>query len=357
MARYHINPKTGNPGICRATKVCPFGDLEADHYSTSQDARTAYEQKMSVENIPEDKPEVKVNSWEHLSNQELGQLEEDTLAEKRKTKLPYTDEEYNRHRTYIRRMRKVSDSTHKMYSRRIDGKTVYTLEREELHKKIIDQELASYAKVPNNGRAILAGGLPGSGKSTSLSLEVNQEEWAIVNPDSIKEKIIKEGEYPRIKGLLPMEHDEILMYEAQLVSDRVLERLMREKKNVIIDKTLSGYNPAAKTIGSLRGAGYSKVEVLFVDVDTDTAYDRITQRHREGLDKYVSGEDDRGSRCVPGSVLVGSTPEDPKFNSKNIETLIRLANDGLIDGDPTVYDNSGSVPEKVDYAIVSGRGQ
>jgi hypothetical protein len=43
MARYHINPKTGNPGICRATKVCPFGDLQSDHYSSTSEARDAYE--------------------------------------------------------------------------------------------------------------------------------------------------------------------------------------------------------------------------------------------------------------------------------------------------------------------------
>ncbi len=43
MAKYHINPKTGNPNICRADVSCPFGDMEADHYGTKGEALKAYE--------------------------------------------------------------------------------------------------------------------------------------------------------------------------------------------------------------------------------------------------------------------------------------------------------------------------
>jgi len=43
MAKYHINPKTGNPNICRAETSCPFGDLQADHYPTKKAALAAYE--------------------------------------------------------------------------------------------------------------------------------------------------------------------------------------------------------------------------------------------------------------------------------------------------------------------------
>ena len=43
MAKYHINPKTGNPGVCRAVNSCPFGDLNSDHYPSAEAARSAYE--------------------------------------------------------------------------------------------------------------------------------------------------------------------------------------------------------------------------------------------------------------------------------------------------------------------------
>jgi hypothetical protein len=43
MAKYHINPETGNVGRCKSVEgKCPFGDEEL-HYSTDSDARTAYE--------------------------------------------------------------------------------------------------------------------------------------------------------------------------------------------------------------------------------------------------------------------------------------------------------------------------
>ena len=46
MAKYHINPKTGNPGVCRAQEgKCPFGAAD-EHYSSPQEARLAYEKLM-----------------------------------------------------------------------------------------------------------------------------------------------------------------------------------------------------------------------------------------------------------------------------------------------------------------------
>jgi len=47
MARYHIHPRTGDPGVCRAAKYCPFGDLEEDHFSTIEEARAAFERRAS----------------------------------------------------------------------------------------------------------------------------------------------------------------------------------------------------------------------------------------------------------------------------------------------------------------------
>lgn len=42
MSRYHINEK-GEPGVCKAKYGCPFGDMEADHYGSKEEARAAYE--------------------------------------------------------------------------------------------------------------------------------------------------------------------------------------------------------------------------------------------------------------------------------------------------------------------------
>lgn len=58
MAKYHINPATGNPGVCRAdpskpnARGCDFDLGESDHYSSAEEARTAFEASMENEATP-----------------------------------------------------------------------------------------------------------------------------------------------------------------------------------------------------------------------------------------------------------------------------------------------------------------
>jgi hypothetical protein len=50
MAKFHINPKTGDPGACSATNgKCPFGGAE-DHFTSVEAARAASEQQLSEAN-------------------------------------------------------------------------------------------------------------------------------------------------------------------------------------------------------------------------------------------------------------------------------------------------------------------
>lgn len=47
MSKYHVNPETGEAGLCRASSGrCPFGGEDA-HHGSSAEARTAYEKTMS----------------------------------------------------------------------------------------------------------------------------------------------------------------------------------------------------------------------------------------------------------------------------------------------------------------------
>ena len=75
---YHINPKTGNPGICRAEKNCPFGDSN-HHYPTKEEASAAFEAAQDsfplAGNLPRD-----------LSELQLIGLINDTLNSKKQMK-------------------------------------------------------------------------------------------------------------------------------------------------------------------------------------------------------------------------------------------------------------------------------
>lgn len=40
--KFHVNPKTGNPGVCRAKANCPFGG-DDEHFESREEARSVYE--------------------------------------------------------------------------------------------------------------------------------------------------------------------------------------------------------------------------------------------------------------------------------------------------------------------------
>lgn len=62
MANYHINPETGDPGVCRARTKCPFGDIQIDHFTSKKEARDYYELE---QNLLEQVKQVKVNLKQH----------------------------------------------------------------------------------------------------------------------------------------------------------------------------------------------------------------------------------------------------------------------------------------------------
>jgi hypothetical protein len=66
LLKYHLSPKTGNAGVCKAKYKCAFGDIETEHYSSKELARAAYEEKMSTEatTFPKTLARVKIQSAE-----------------------------------------------------------------------------------------------------------------------------------------------------------------------------------------------------------------------------------------------------------------------------------------------------
>jgi hypothetical protein len=48
MDKFHINPETGNPGVCSAKVKCPFGGDEV-HYFSKEAAQKAFEEATKEE--------------------------------------------------------------------------------------------------------------------------------------------------------------------------------------------------------------------------------------------------------------------------------------------------------------------
>lgn len=76
MAKYHVNPETGNTGPCKATKgQCPFGG-EENHYASEKDAREAYEVSQVNSWLERSDARIEAESYIELYQESIAEGEE-----------------------------------------------------------------------------------------------------------------------------------------------------------------------------------------------------------------------------------------------------------------------------------------
>jgi predicted kinase len=193
---------------------------------------------------------------------------------------------------------------------------IWTAERSELHGEIVRDLYAEAEAVPCEGKAILAGGLPGAGKTSVLNgvAGIDLSRYLTINPDDIKEEMARRGMIPELKGLSPMEASDLAHEESSDVAKRLAIRAYSDRKNVIWDITMSSVDSTQKRINELRSAGYGDGEAVFVDIHVDVSVRRAEARHREGHDKYLAGRG-LGGRIIPPERIESLADED--FGSIN----------------------------------------
>jgi len=223
-------------------------------------------------------------------------------------------------------------------------------------------ELTAGQTKPRDSRAIVLGGLPGAGKSSTLdamaeSKVFNKDEWIIANPDWFKDRIIAQGLAPQIHGLAPAETASFI-HEASSEMNHMLEQLLTvEGYNVIFDITLGSSFWTGETINRLESLDYS-IDGIFVDVPPTTARTRSQSRHRSGLDALRTGQSRRtddpelsnGGRVVPEAVLAAAEidkkdPDAETYNSANARNFDQIKGQFAR---WAVWDNSGDSPEFID---------
>lgn len=85
---YHVNPNTGNVGLCKARKNCPFGGAN-EHFTSTEAARSAYEAKRT-------KDEALVASKTSIAYTDFVYIED--FSESSVVKSPLTDTPNGGHR-------------------------------------------------------------------------------------------------------------------------------------------------------------------------------------------------------------------------------------------------------------------
>lgn len=213
---------------------------------------------------------------------------------------------------------------------------VWSAERDQLHDSLLDELYARSNSIPCENKAIIAGGLPGAGKTTVLGAYagIDRSQYLTINPDDIKGELAVRGLNPEIKGLSPMEASDLVHEEASYLAKRLADRARSDGKNIIWDITMSSYSSAEKRIDDLRSDGYTTVAGLFVDIPIDVSVSRADARHREDEDAYRSG-DGLGGRFIPSDVIASQFDETWGSNNRKTFEDVKHRFDGW-----TIYDNS-----------------
>jgi predicted ABC-type ATPase len=236
---------------------------------------------------------------------------------------PLTDQEYAEHVTEVRdRLSKAHDeglSTECQYT--IDPDQLrWTRDRRKVHSEIIETIYARAADVPCDYKALIAGGLGGAGKTTVLHEEagVDLSQYLMINPDDIKEEMVKQNLVPEVEGLSPMEATDLVHEESSAVAKQLARRAYADGKNLIWDITMSSAESTEKRIDDIHRSGYTKVEGIFVDIPVEISVSRTEARHREGHEDFRAGRG-LGGRFIPPEVI--RSQADPVWGSQNRKTF------------------------------------
>jgi predicted kinase len=256
---------------------------------------------------------------------------------------PLTDAEHAEHVSEVRaRLEKArADGLATDRQHTVDpAREVWSDQRDAMHDSIIDDLYARANNVPCERRAIIAGGLPGAGKSTVLEryAGIDRSQYLTINPDDVKEEMARRDMIPPVNGLSPMEASDLVHEESSHIAKRLARRAHADGKNVIWDITMSSQASTENRVTALRTQGYTRIEGVFIDVAVNVSVGRAENRHREGEDNYRAGEG-HGGRFVPAELIRAKA--DPDWGSCNRKTFEQVKDhfDRWY-----LFDNSGPAP-------------
>ena len=236
---------------------------------------------------------------------------------------------------------KAGQETQAQHATMVNGKAVYTPERARQHRELIQDVLAEAASrgVPRERKAVLAGGLGGAGKSTTLRdhAGIDQSGYITVNPDDVKEMMVQRGMVEPLPGYSPMEMAGLIHEESSDIAKMLGRVVQEEGLNVIWDVTLAGkQQKAMDKMQSLKDDGYS-VRGVFVDIPPELSVQRAMARYERGLADWAGGKGDGGRFVHPDIIMENAAPPESPYASLNRENFEAIKGDMV---DWQVYDNS-----------------
>jgi predicted ABC-type ATPase len=257
-----------------------------------------------------------------------------------------TDAEYDEHTALIEKNLAAAFSdgqaTDVVHTIGHDGQS-WTLERAKLHNEIVNEMwTANGASVPTEGRAVIAGGLGGAGKSTVLKgyAGIDATQYFTINSDDVKEAMAARDMVPAVEGLSPMEASALVHVESGYVANLLAARAYANNTNVVWDTTMGSRKRIEQRIKELRSSGYTEISGVFVDIPVETSAERAATRHRQGM----AEQGGLGGRYVPPSSIRSKTSDTSSSTNRDTFDALQPDFDSWV-----IYDNSvaGREPQKV----------
>ena len=219
------------------------------------------------------------------------------------TYAPLDDEQYAAHADRAHRAvaaeLEAGHATDK--SETLDGRgQVWKPERAAVHNEIVKAITDQAVSVPSEGRAIVAGGLPGAGKAAVLKKIPELSRHAMVSHDAIKEELARRGMVPESEGLSPGERSALVHAEAGHIARLAASRLAAQRKNLALDIPGSSENSVRKHLDWLGRHGYHGVHAVFAHTPADVQ--AAGAAHRKGLEDYRQGNG-TGPRQAPPDLI------------------------------------------------------
>lgn len=222
-------------------------------------------------------------------------------------------------------------------------------DRDRLHRQIAADLYTKAAGVPNEGKAVIAGGLGGSGKSSVLRghAGIDPGQYLTLNPDDVKEELAARGMVPEVPDapeLSPMERASLVHEESSRITHLLADMAYRDRKNVIWDVTLSSKGSAQSRVDALKRHGYTDVRGVFVDIPVEVSVKRALSRYQRGLEQWGNGQG-QGGRFVPPDIIRAQATSVGGTINRGVFDSLRNQFTGS-----AVYDNSvdGRAPQLVD---------
>ncbi|HEY3555894.1 zeta toxin family protein [Kribbella karoonensis] len=210
-----------------------------------------------------------------------------------------------------------------------DGK--FTLERADLHKRLLGEYEAESPNVPQNRQAVVIVGPPGAGKSSvredvMKDTGTTADEWRHIDPDDFRDRLagamLEDGSIsqvvpPEVAELQPTPRElssQLFVESAKLATTAQKEAVARGD-NLMIEGAYSDEKRLGELVKSLEKKGYD-VHIATVDVSPQDAQQRAEERYRTDALKAAQpgaqGKDRLGGRFVPAASLAGHFDENGK---------------------------------------------